>query len=235
MFAYRYVWREIHRPLCVCRAPTSDYDVVHSFRRSAGSFVALQAALEGNLCPAVASCGGQVVSASAQPFCSAPEMLSLTLLPTPQLCKTPAHLAQSGSCLNPSLVAWCGCCAAVLGKTGAVVQPCMAGTVLLGHGTWDTLLVILNGCGGRGGSPSQSYFSQFPIDGSRGLLFLQLQFGGTEQTLSKQGISVQRREHDALQSLFCSLLLRTVKKPKISGLDGQPCCGGGCCGWMGLR
>lgn len=115
-----------------------------------------------------------------------------------------------------------------------MIQPCTAGTVLLGRGTWNMLLVTLNGCGGSGGSPSQPYFSQFPVDGSRGLLLLQLWSNGTEQTLSKQVISVQRRGHDTSQSLFQSLVLRSVKRPKVSGLSGQPCCGGGCCGWMGL-
>lgn len=131
-------------------------------------------------------------------------------------------------------MASCRCYTVVPGKKGAMIQPCIADTVLLGCRTWNMLLVTLNGCGGRGGSPSQPYFSQFPVDGSRGLLLLQLRSDGTEQTLSKQVISVQRRGHDTLQSLFQSLFLRSVKRPKISGLSGQPCCGGGCCGWTGL-
>lgn len=60
----------------VCRAHTCGYDLVYDFTRS---FVSLQTAVEGNLCPDVARCGTQVLSASAQSFCSAPEMLLLTV------------------------------------------------------------------------------------------------------------------------------------------------------------
>lgn len=51
---------------------------------------------------------------------------------------------------------------------------------------------------GTEGGLSQPYFSQFPIDGSRGLLFLWLQLGGTEQTVLEQGVSVQRRGYEVL-------------------------------------
>uniref|UniRef100_A0A674HUK5 Uncharacterized protein n=1 Tax=Taeniopygia guttata TaxID=59729 RepID=A0A674HUK5_TAEGU len=57
-----------------------------SFIRSAGSFVALQAALKRNLFLVVDRCRGQLMLSSALPSCSAPEVgisLPAVLLPVP--------------------------------------------------------------------------------------------------------------------------------------------------------
>ncbi|XP_053910585.1 uncharacterized protein LOC128850414 isoform X2 [Cuculus canorus] len=72
------------------------------------------------------------------------------------------------------------------------------------------LLVTLRSC--RGLHPSST--SSSPQMGA-------WEFGGTEQALFKQGISVQRRRRDALQSLSHSLVLRPVKKPKKSAVLGD--------------
>lgn len=113
MLVYRHVWKGTCRALCICRAHTCGYDLVHGFVRSAGAFVALQASREGNLCLAVAKYGGQVVSASAQPFCSAPDILSLILFAPSQLSRTPVSwpsqspVSISAQWLGADVVVWC--------------------------------------------------------------------------------------------------------------------------------
>lgn len=158
----------------------------------------------------MARCGDQVLSDSTQPFCCVPAMLSLIRFAPPQLSKTPSFLSQPPVSI-PAL--WLGADVVLQGwaKQELSFSPshwrCPAGMWDMGHTPGDPEWLW----GQTRGSPSQPFFSQFPIDGSRGLLFLQLQFGGTEQTLSKQGISIHRRGHHDLQSLLHSLILRSQK------------------------
>lgn len=159
---------------------------------------------------------------SALPFCSAPEMSLLILSAHPTHPSSPkllpswsGHSPISSKPSGLTRVSHCG-----VGQS----QELFFSPVWLSLSCWDMGHPPGDPeClwGQRRVSPSQPYFSQFPVDGSRGLLFLQSQSDGTEQTLSKQGVSVWRSGHSNFWSHFHSLVLRPMKKPEISVLDGQ--------------
>lgn len=137
----------------VCTAHTCGCGLAYGFIRSAGSSAALQAALKGNLFPVVARCRGQVMSASAVLFCSAPEVSLLILFAHPTHPNSPKLLpswpGQSPVSSKPGGLVWVSHC-----DVGQNRSCCSA---LYGHrcpaGTWDmALLVIPNVCGGRRGS-----------------------------------------------------------------------------------
>lgn len=147
------VWSGTCRALGVCTAHTCGCGLACGFIRSAGSSAALQAALKGNLFPVVARCRGQVMSASAVLFCSAPEVSLLILFAHPTHPNSPKLLpswpGQSPISSKPSGLVWVSHC-----DVGQNRSCCSA---LYGHrcpaGTWDmALLVIPNVCGGRRGS-----------------------------------------------------------------------------------